>query len=140
MILQDGIASLAVGSLVTGLLLTSYAATNYIIPAAGEPIGNGAGWEFNVSLFIRALPYLLSLSFLLFITVGSTVYWFLKKQCYLNYSSVAFVATIVGLLNPLVHESDTDVPYGLFVYVLGAVSIPIGAMISLLIIKRRHGQ
>jgi len=135
MIFKTSVLSLIGGALVTGIFLSLYAATNYVVPLEnGEVLEEAAGWRLDPDLFARFLLYALPGSLLIFLVVGSFVYRLLKTCRCLGYSMVLLSGAIVGFVVTFVFNQDITI----LIHGANSVIVAIGATVSWILHKRSN--
>jgi len=127
--INRGIGAFIAGWLLTSLLLSLYFSLHFVIPAAGDIEPELAGWQFRLDYFLTVLPFSLAMG-LLVITAGLLVQRIFQKSGYVNYWSVAVAGTLLGLLNPFLHEVAAAIPFTHLVFALGVIAVPVGWLMA----------
>ena len=132
-VLMTRVLPLVIGALLTGILLSVYAATNYVIPLNnGKVVEETLGWTLDLDLFMRFLRYALPGSLLFFLVAGPSVCWLLNRLGCLNYLTVLLSGAISGFTITFVFNKEISILYH------GMIAIIFVAGITVSWILHRH--
>jgi len=130
-----GVMPLIAGALFTGVLLSLYAATNYMVPLEnGNVLEEAAGWALDPDMFTRFLRYALPGSLLLFLVAGPVICWILKRYNHLDYSMTLLFGATTGFAITFIFNQDISLLYH------GVISliVAVGVTVSWIMYKYSH--